>query len=261
MTQHPDTFVEACCGLGTLTLHMTQGAKPPVSRIGSKAGYVAPILEALGRSSFSRYILWDADHRLVNAVRWMFHDPEAIAACIERYWLLREAEECWKAAKKSKGVEATTAVSAAAWWLWGAGARGGVGGFKGKHKHRPNVDGFIPSRQSLVKRFRELKPQPGVEVHCTDGRYSCLCPQGSVVYLDPPYVDTTGYEVRLSRVDLLHLVKRMCPHAKRIVISEQEPLRIAGAQHIDITKQRKGQARKSLSRSTSEWLTVVEGAG
>lgn len=253
-------LVEACAGTAALTFDLLFGARPPASRIGSKAGYAHVIREQLGvsGSDLDRVILVDSDPALVNALRWAFAAPETLAETILNWWVDRVGSRTlWEGCGIRRGLDSSWSA-AAAWWIWTAGARGGIGGWKGAHILRPSVDGFIPSLPALAARFDALWSVDCVEVVCADVA-TWEPPAGAVVYLDPPYDGTQGYRGQsLSRGAVLQCVERWRSTASRIVVSEREGLAVPGARQVDVTNHRRGQGRRSLTTSAAEWLTVLD---
>lgn len=249
------TFVELYAGLAAVTLHLF-GAQPPVSRIGAKTGYAAGIAGAMDLRALQpgdRVVLVESDERVAEVLRALFDSRarSAAAAYVERHasW---EPREAWRAAKGDG--------TPGAWLLWTAGARGGIGGFKGEHARRPSVDGFIPSRDSLARRLREF-PAPPCPVEVVYARAQDVEPiPGAKVYLDPPYTGRQGYQKAGQReveVDPRVIAARWTSAGCLVALSESHPLPLAGARHVDLTRARRGQRRRSLTRDTGEWLTIL----
>ena len=83
-------------------------------------------------------------------------------------------------------------------------------------------------------------------------------PPGVVVYIDPPYVNTTGYAHAFPRCEWLPIVRRWVEAGALVVVSEAEPIPelMAGGWHaVEITGERKGQKR-TFSKQQREWLTM-----
>ena len=78
-------------------------------------------------------------------------------------------------------------------------------------------------------------------------------PPGTVVYMDPPYANTTGYKHALDRAAVIEIARRWHDAGARVYISEAEPIAALGWHHIEISGERKGQAR--TFGNTPEWLT------
>lgn len=83
-------------------------------------------------------------------------------------------------------------------------------------------------------------------------------PPGTVAYMDPPYVATTGYTHDLPRAEVVILARRWAAAGATVAISEAEPIPelVAEGWHaVEITNERIGQAR-TFSRQKSEWVTL-----
>ena len=80
-------------------------------------------------------------------------------------------------------------------------------------------------------------------------------PPGSVVYIDPPYVNTTGYAHDLGRDAVCELAERWASAGAWVVISEAEPLAELGWHQVEITGERVGQKR-TFSKQQREYLTM-----
>ncbi len=83
-------------------------------------------------------------------------------------------------------------------------------------------------------------------------------PEDAVVYIDPPYEGySSGYSHHLSRADVLGLATELASARRMVVVSEAEPLALAGARHVQLSGPRGGGA--TSSRVKSEWLTILGG--
>lgn len=83
-------------------------------------------------------------------------------------------------------------------------------------------------------------------------------PPGTVCYMDPPYVGTTGYASDLPRSEVVTLARRWHAAGAVVCISEAEPipeLTADGWHAVRIDGERQGQTR-TFSRQQAEWLTV-----
>jgi len=81
---------------------------------------------------------------------------------------------------------------------------------------------------------------------------------GCVVYMDPPYLDTTGYQHNLSREEVVSIAVEYAVLGAHVAISEATPLPelVALGWHVaDITAGRKGQKR-TFSKQQGEYLTM-----
>jgi hypothetical protein len=83
-------------------------------------------------------------------------------------------------------------------------------------------------------------------------------PPGTVAYMDPPYVGTTGYASDLPRADVVALARRWAAAGAVVAISEAEPIPelVAEGWHaVRIDGERVGQKR-TFSKQQAEWLTM-----
>ena len=83
-------------------------------------------------------------------------------------------------------------------------------------------------------------------------------PPGTVAYMDPPYVGTTGYGHDLPRSEVVSLARRWADAGATVAISEAEPigdLVSDGWYVVEVTEQRKGQKR-TFSKQQREFLTM-----
>jgi hypothetical protein len=83
-------------------------------------------------------------------------------------------------------------------------------------------------------------------------------PPGTVAYMDPPYVGTTGYASDLPRADVVALARRWAAAGAVVCVSEAEaiPDLVAEGWHaVRIDGERVGQ-RRTFSKQQAEWLTL-----
>lgn len=83
-------------------------------------------------------------------------------------------------------------------------------------------------------------------------------PPGTVAYMDPPYVGTTGYAADLPRAEVVALARRWAAAGAVVCVSEAEaiPDLVAEGWHaVRIDGERVGQ-RRTFSRQQAEWLTL-----
>jgi hypothetical protein len=261
----PMTFVELYAGLASVSLWLAGGHRPPVSRIGSKAGYARIIAKALDLEpgKVDRFLLVDTDPGICAVLRALT-SPAGRAQVIGYLGQWAENRATWEAFRVAGTAESRSRrglghMEAARWLYVTAGARGGVGGFKGAHIHRPNVRGFIPSIAGLRERIAKLDLEPGrFEVHCVDA--ACVVPlAGAAVYLDPPYAGRQGYRASASLSDPVTILGTWAAAGARGALSEGRRLDIPGACVLDMTSGREGQTRRSLTTSASEYLHLLGG--
>lgn len=85
-------------------------------------------------------------------------------------------------------------------------------------------------------------------------------PPGTIVYVDPPYVGTTGYASDLPRSEVVALARRWHAAGARVCISEAEPipeLTADGWHAVRIDGERRG-SKRTFSRQQAEWLTLSD---
>jgi hypothetical protein len=83
-------------------------------------------------------------------------------------------------------------------------------------------------------------------------------PPGTVAYMDPPYVNTTGYGHDLPRCEVVALARRWSAAGAMVAISEAEPiadLTSEGWHAVRVDGERKGQKR-TFSKQQAEWVTM-----
>jgi len=95
----------------------------------------------------------------------------------------------------------------------------------------------------------------------TDNACAIIPPQlppGTVVFADPPYLNTSGYGHDLPRSEVVRMARLWSDAGAFVGVSEQEPIPelIADGWHaVEITHGRKGQKR-TFSRQSAEFLTL-----
>ena len=119
----------------------------------------------------------------------------------------------------------------------------------------PSFGEVKPLVPALVRALCVL-PQGRVVGACGDAS-SALAAAGRrvFVYMDPPYAGTTGYAQGMSRDEVLSLASDAADTGARVVVSEAEPLPLAGWAHVQLQTRTQRMHAKSR-RSATEWLTV-----
>jgi hypothetical protein len=287
-------FVELCAGTAAVSLRLAQPkARPPVSRMGAKTGYADAILYHLhlqpGQGAES-YLWCDPDPG-VRLMLEAYRDPALAreAADVIRSWADEDPRALWDRLRAEGALSGVTGREVARLAVVDAGAHPGGGGFRGLHIRRPSVDGFIPSSLEISRRLAALLWTQRRSAHGKGGDYrepnethriapdapadqvdalpmlgatiypAAIPPQanarGAVVYIDPPYQNTTGYAHDLPRAEVERLALAWAEAGATVAISEAEPIALPGWEHVEITGERKGQKR-TFSRQQSEWLTI-----
>lgn len=138
------------------------------------------------------------------------------------------------------------------------------GSFSGKGPiagYCPTVDSDgVTRRQSEVNMAILLSTLPTLPASILPDARAVDPPQlppGSVVYIDPPYVNTTGYAHDLGRDAVCEIAERWASAGAWVVISEAEPLAELGWHQVEITGERVGQKR-TFSKQQREYLTMSQ---
>lgn len=120
------------------------------------------------------------------------------------------------------------------------------------------VDGRDLSLQNLSDQFCATPDPPAIITDDARAVDPPQLPPRVVVYIDPPYVNTTGYAHAFPRSEWLPVVRRWVEAGALVVVSEAEPipeLMAEGWHAVEITGERKGQKR-TFSKQQREWLTM-----
>ena len=120
-------------------------------------------------------------------------------------------------------------------------------------------EGWTPglTAEGLIGRMGEAPEVSGVTSADARAIEPADLPHGTVVFIDPPYVGTTGYGNDLPREDVVSMARRWAEAGARVYISEAEPIGalVAEGWHtVEITSQRVGQKR-TFSKQQREWVT------
>ena len=145
---NPRAFCEFPAGLASvsLRLHGGPGCRPPISRMGNKAGYAETILWTLGLTagkSAGAYVWAEADDD-VRALLRAYPDPALLLRVAEiiRGWADEEPRALWerlRAERKARmqgGTGEDTAGVVASHAVEHAGTHPGGGAFRGLHIRR-----------------------------------------------------------------------------------------------------------------------------
>ena len=172
-TTSPGLFVELCAGTAAVSLQLhREGAKPPVSRMGSKRGYAIAVLHALGLHpglQADRYLWCEPDDgcRLLLET-YRDHDLALEVASIIRGWKDEDPRSLWERLRKEGPVKAPTPREVARWCLvkgwWIGGHSGRFGGevivSPGGGKHIPvTPEGYARRVENLDSFPAEIKEE------------------------------------------------------------------------------------------------------
>lgn len=261
-------IVEICAGTAAVSLAAVGLPRFPASRIGNKAGYADAILEKMGirPGSVSSALLVDTDVELMLLMEQIVLHPREVAKGVENLLKLGPREAWEKAGKVLVDHETFFSDSkrAARTLVRIAGARGGVGGFRGAHKLRPTANGIPFSLVERVRAFQSsVDPKHGILTehvwitYCSDAwefsPSSPLIQKRAVVYIDAPYEGRENYGPHKASGSVETLACKWASFGFPVYVSEAKPFALA-AEFWDITNERKGQKRRSLTKNDYEFL-------
>jgi len=240
--------------------------------MGAKTGYADAILRVLGlrpgqgSADRTHYIFCEPDQGvrlLLEAYR--DRDLALAAADIIRGWGKsgEEPRALWDRLRaegppKGPGVDPR---EVARWvWTWGR-----------SYNTKGPAAGFLPSEsRNGTKVWNAHPPEyyatritdaPTLPATITDDARKVdppRLPDGTVAYMDPPYLGTTGYRHDLGRGAVLELARKWEAAGALVCISEAEPIGALvadGWSVVEITGERKGQKR-TFSKQQREYLTL-----
>lgn len=274
-------LVEGCAGGAALTLHLL-GDKPPIHYQGGKRLHVAAIAKELGLIRPDRAVLvepgpWGRFWRFMAG-----GGQEARRELSDNLMRLahRDPRELWHSLTTSPPPEDEVAFLATwatlQFWSYGnkpvfdRGGRWVTPGFIGKAAYRAEqreaalkrgvTDAkrwakWSPRLPDLAERILDLPPLDCLDVVVGDVRN--LEPiSGALLYLDPPYADTTDcYGWSLPRVDVLSVARRWAVAGAQVAVSEKEALDLgSGWRSVQLPGPRG--AGRNFSANKQEWLTI-----
>ena len=266
-------FVELCAGTAALSLRLHRdGARPPVSRMGAKTGYADTILRVLGLMPGQRAerYLWCEPDPGVRLLLHAYRDAALAraAAAIIRSWAAEDPRALWerlRAEGQPRLPEGEVEAGEVARWAW---VQGHGDSSKPPRLAAPyqnpdgNADGSwkAPPPDWLARRADALPSLPATIAPDARTIDPPTLPPGTVAYMDPPYVATSGYAHDLPRAEVVALARRWAAAGAIVAISEAEPIPelVAEGWHaVRIDAERVGQKR-TFSRQQAEWLTLSQ---
>lgn len=267
----PALFVELCAGLASVSLRLQggPGVRPPVSRMGNKAGYADMVLAAMGLEpgQGAQSFLWCEPDDGCRALLQAYPQPDVLRAAAEiiRGWKDEDPRALWERLRAEGPIRGADAGEVARHlYVVGNAAFGGdpwashgTGGPSvidmGKTGSRGNRR---PLHTDINPPIIDAWPPVTVAADCReiDAPEDCF---GVVAFMDPPYVGTTGYGSPFPRHEYLAVARRWHDAGALVCISEATDLRpwLGDGWHaVEITHTRRGQKR-TFSAQQSEWLT------
>jgi hypothetical protein len=264
-------FIELCAGTAAVSLRLARArARPPVSRMGSKAGWGDTLLGLAGLrpGQGAGHYLWCEPDPGCRLLLEAYRDAALAraAADIIRGWAGEDPRALWerlRAEGPPRGPEASPGgqvfAHEVARWLYGSAA---------SYSPRFPFDGYLDPEQGgrygagrldVARKTAALPEVPATilpDAHAADP--GPALPAGTVAILDPPYVGTTPYAHDLPRADVVAIARRWAAAGALVMVCEQEPipeLLADGWGYRDIAHARKGQAR-TFSRQSREVVTM-----
>lgn len=265
------TLVELAAGSAALARWLL-GAPKLVSYQGGKQGYASAIAETLGLEvAPSRVVLVDPGPWGEAWAAMVSAQDISYVADILSAWSNMPDRDLWGSLREDPP---TNACERAAGFLflqareWGGKPAGWAqtAGFKPEeypaHWNTPtrHAGRWDNPRPVLIERLRKLaEVWPScVEVHHSRAENVAPSMVGpTVVYIDPPYQEATGYADDWSRESVL--TSALSWHeagAEIVAVSEAEVLGLPSASSYNITRSRVGQHRVR-SKQKTEILTVI----
>lgn len=253
-------FVELCAGTAALSLRLARSkARPPVSRMGAKTGYADAILARMGLQAGQGAdgYLWCEPDAGVRLLLHAYTDRRLARAAAEvvRGWADEEPRALWQRLKAEGPVRAPEPREVARHVLLGAWSYR-----QGEPSSGPAVPGQChqTTAEGVAQRLDAVPQLLGHIVPDATEVEPARLPAGSWVYIDPPYVGTTGYAHDLPRSEVVRLARLWRDAGAHVAISEAEPIAelVADGWHAhELTAERVGQKR-TFSKQQREWLTM-----
>jgi hypothetical protein len=268
-------FIELCAGTAAVSLRLARArARPPVSRMGSKAGWGDTLLGLAGLrpGQGAGHYLWCEPDPGCRLLLEAYRDAALAraAADIIRGWAAEDPRALWERLRAEGPPRLpegpVDAGEVARWQVLGAWSfrRGQVeSGYAPRAEPRVGSGGYLrdgtdASLSHLSSAMGEVGTLPAT-IH-PDARTidPPALPPGTVVFIDPPYVGTTPYAHTLPRADVVALARRWAAAGALVMVCEAEPIPelVADGWHArDIAHARKGQQR-TFSRQQREVVTM-----
>jgi len=245
--------------------------------MGSKVGYASAILGAMGLSpgQGAQGALIVDPGPWADAWRVLI-DPEATGELLDLFkqWEAedRDPKEFWEALKAEfvEDPKSGGPIHAAARWIHLCGNSYMAGNINtgvvhhSKTETDPRVNNVRIRFEELLTRIRALRRLPWPDTEVLQKSAYSIYPadlgledaEGCVIYMDPPYENTTGYLHDFTRKQVIEVAQRWDAAGATVCISEGVPIEIKGFNYkVQIEHARRG-TRRTMSKSKDEWLTL-----
>ena len=268
-------FVELCAGTAAVSVRLARArARPPVSRMGSKAGWGDCLLGLAGLrpGQGAGHYLWCEPDPGCRLLLEAYRDAALAraAADIIRGWAGEDPRALWerlRAEGPPRGPEASPggqvfAHEVARWrvlagWAYRQGEPGsGFAESRTPHGSGAGKGDPVPHMADRMDRLPEVAATILPDAHAADP--GPALPAGTVAILDPPYQGTTPYAHDLPRADVVAIARRWAAAGALVMVCEQEPipeLLADGWVYRDIAHARRGQSR-TFSKQQREVVTM-----
>ncbi len=260
-------LVELCAGTAALSLRLERaGARPPVSRMGAKTGYADCILALAGLEpgDMAGHYLWCEPDDGVRLLLHAYRDADLAreAARIIRCWADEEPRALWERLR-AEGPARCPPVDArevARWtWYFGRSFNGTGTAFRPSESSKGTPVWNAHPPQHFAAAVVNTTGLPAtIHDDATTAPIPDPLPEGTLVFIDPPYVGTTGYAHDLDRPAVVRLAQQWAAAGARVMISEAVPidaLVACGWHAVEVSAMRVGQKR-TFSKQQREWVTT-----
>ncbi|MCA9493163.1 MAG: hypothetical protein KC621_24700 [Myxococcales bacterium] len=274
------TYIEPCCGSAALALALLGATRSLLPYQGSKWRFRHALTAAIGEAGVTgrpdRVVLSDAGPFGVAAPTLI--DATLRAEVIQELegFAARDAREVYDALHQQPVSEDPATYTAELLFLQRLSFSGKAVGDRGGRWSSPGFNTSSAYGLPGTERFGPVKPMvPSLirvlrsydRLHRPDeligGRRPARAPEGpvhrpTVVYLDPPYVDSTTYPGgELDRAGVVALARTWAEAGATVIVSEGEPVRELVS--VGWTARQIDTGRKDTSRfrgKQEEWITV-----
>lgn len=265
-------LIELTAGTAALSVRAIDAkARPLFTRRGAKTGYASTILELLGTRAGAGVdeLVWAESDPYCRFMLQACIDPamRAAAGDVLRGWADEDPAALYRRLTAVGPIGAWSAEEVARWFLLGCWSyRPGEpsSGFNRTYVYpQPTTathHGANGRPVGVVARQLDRLPTfPRTALFADARQVPVDDGTDTLVYIDPPYRDTTPYAWTLSRAEVVLFALRWAEVGARVAVSEAEPipeLVAHGWRALDITASRVGTTR-SFSRQKREWLMLA----
>ena len=241
-------FYDVCCGTGAVTLAAIERGLDPLRITMIDVGLWGDFWSLVGCGTLDM----EALRRVIVAVPT---DPREIKDHAE--YLFRCAPDVQTSVHEFLVLQAAAIGGAPIWIDKGRWVR--HSGFRdywmptATSSRRSPVNPMMPMPNTILSRVSAVVRRAlGVRVLTTDVRRALAVEDGAVVYIDPPYRDTTGYG--FLGFDVEDVACRMSANAT-VHVSETKPLTSVSHQ-LSVGRAKGGMTGNRRCRANEEWLST-----